>query len=110
MDYSKIWRVCMKKNNNKKEVNKNDLVMKDFMVNQVGLLVECTFVLFAIAAGIATIFEGEMLVIFELLMGFTLVTMAYNNLKVYKRKVFTIPYFLGATIAFFAAFQIILGF
>lgn len=100
----------MEKNNKKKEVNKNDLAMKDFMVNQVGLLVECTFVLFAIAAGIATIFEGEMLVIFELLMGFTLLTMAYNNLKVYKKKMFTIPYFLGSAIAFFAALQIILGF
>lgn len=98
------------KNNKKKEVNKNDLVMKDFMVNQVGLLVECTFVLFAIAAGIATIFEGEMLVLFELLMGFTLVTMGYNNLKAHSRKLFAIPYFLGAFIAFFAAIQIILGF
>ena len=82
MDYLKIWRKNMEKNNKKKEVNKNDLAMKDFMVNQVGLLVECTFVLFAIAAGIATIFEGELLVIFELLMGFTLLTMAYNNLKI----------------------------
>lgn len=99
----------MEKNKKKKEINKNDLMMKDFMINQVGLLVECTFVLFAIAFGIATIFQGEMLVVFELLMGFTLLTMAYNNLTVYKRKLFTIPYFLGATIAFFAAFQILIG-
>lgn len=98
------------KNNKKKEVNKNDLVMKDFMINQVGLLVECTFVLFAIAAGIATIFEGEMLVLFELLMGFTLVTMGYNNLKAYNKKLLASPYFFGAIIAFFAAIQIILGF
>lgn len=96
--------------NKKKVVNKNDLIMKDFMVNQVGLLVECTFVLFAIAAGIATIFQGEMLVLFELLMGFTLVTMGYNNLKTYSKKIYAIPYFFGAFIAFFAAIQILLGF
>lgn len=93
----------------KKELNKNDLLMKDYMINQVGLLVECVFVLFAIASGIATIFQGEMLVIFELLMGFTLITMAYNNLTVYKRKLFTIPYLFGAFVAFFAAIQMIIG-
>ena len=69
----------MHKKNTKK--NKNDLLMKKFVVNQVGLLVEVVFIIFTIVAGIATIFQGELLVLFELLMGFTLVSMTYNIYK-----------------------------
>ena len=97
----------MTKKNVKK--NKNDLLMKEFMVNQVGLLVEVVFVIFTIVAGIATIFQGELLVLFELLMGFTLVSMAYNTFKVNEKKVYGIPYVIGALVAFWAAFEILLG-
>lgn len=97
----------MAKKNNKK--NKNDLLMKEFVINQVGLLVEVVFVIFTIVAGIATIFQGELLVLFELLMGFTLVSMAYNTFKVNEKKVYGIPYVVGAIIAFWAAFEILLG-
>ena len=95
------------KKNNKK--NKNDLLMKEFMVNQVGLLVEVVFVIFTIVVGIATIFQGELLVLFELLMGFTLVSMAYNTFTVNEKKVYSIPYVIGALVAFWAAFEILLG-
>lgn len=97
----------MAKKNTKK--NKNDLLMKEFVVNQVGLLVEVVFVIFTIVAGIATIFQGELLVLFELLMGFTLVSMAYNNFTVNEKKVYGIPYVIGALVAFWAAFEILLG-
>ncbi len=95
------------KKNNKK--NKNDLLMKEFVINQVGLLVEVVFVIFTIVVGIATIFQGELLVLFELLMGFTLVSMAYNTFKVNDKKVYGIPYVIGALVAFWAAFEILLG-
>lgn len=97
----------MAKKNTKK--NKNDLLMKEFVINQVGLLVEVVFVIFTIVIGIATIFQGELLVLFELLMGFTLVSMAYNTFKVNEKKVYGIPYVVGALVAFWAAFEILLG-
>lgn len=97
----------MAKKNTKK--NKNDLLMKEFIVNQVGLLVEVVFVIFTLVIGIATIFQGELLVLFELLMGFTLVSMAYNTFKVNDKKVYGIPYVIGAVISFWAAFEILLG-
>lgn len=89
--------------------NKNDLLMKEFIVNQVGLLVEVVFVIFTLVVGIATIFQGELLVLFELLMGFTLVSMAYNTFTVNEKKVYGIPYVIGALVAFWAAFEILLG-
>lgn len=95
------------KKNNKK--NKNDLLMKEFVINQIGLLVEVVFVIFTLVVGIATIFQGELLVLFELLMGFTLVSMAYNSFKVNEKKVYGIPYVVGALVAFWAAFEILLG-
>lgn len=97
------------KKTSKKAENKNDKIMQKFMVNQIGLLAQSIFVLFALVFGIATIFQGEFMVIFELLMGCSLAIMAYNNLKMYKRTLFTIPYILGALIAFFAAFEVLLG-
>ena len=66
-------------------------------------------ILFSIVFGIATIFQGEMLVLFEITMGFTLAVMAYNNATVFKRGIFTIPYILGALVAFWSAFEILLG-
>lgn len=92
-----------------KKVNKNDLIMKEFYVNQIGLLAQSIFVLFTLVFGIATIFESEFKVIFELLLGISLAVMAYNNLKIYKRTMFTIPYVLGAILAFWAALEILLA-
>ena len=92
-----------------KKLNKNDIIMKEFTVNQIGMLAQAIFILFSIVFGIATIFEGEILVLFEMTMGLTLLTMAYNNVKMFKRAVFTIPYLLGAAVAFFSAFEILLG-
>lgn len=92
-----------------KKANKNDLIMKEFYVNQIGLLAQSIFVLFTLVFGIATIFESEFKVIFELLLGISLAVMAYNNLKIYKRTMFTIPYVLGAILAFWAALEILLA-
>lgn len=92
-----------------KKINKNDIIMKEFTINQIGLLAQAIFILFSIVFGIATIFQGEMLVLFEITMGLTLTTMAYNNVQIYKRALFTIPYILGALVAFWAAFEILLG-
>lgn len=92
-----------------KKVNKNDLIMKEFYVNQIGLLAQSIFVLFTLVFGIATIFESELKVIFELLLGISLAVMAYNNLKIYKRTMFTIPYIIGAILSFWAALEILLA-
>lgn len=89
--------------------NKNDLLMKEFYVNQIGLLAQAIFVLFTLVFGIATIFQTELKVVFELLLGISLAVMAYNNLKIYKRTLFTIPYILGAILAFWAALEILLA-
>lgn len=96
-------------NKNVKKVNKNDILMKEFYVNQIGLLAQAIFVLFTLVFGIATIFQSELKVIFELLLGISLAVMAYNNLRIYKRTLFTIPYVLGSIIAFWAALEILLG-
>jgi len=92
-----------------KKTNKNALIMKEFYVNQIGLLAQAIFVLFTLVFGIATIFQSDLKVIFELLLGISLVVMAYNNLKIYKRTMFTIPYVLGAILAFWAALEILLA-
>ena len=89
--------------------NKNDLLMKEFYVNQIGLLAQAIFVLFTLVFGIATIFQTELKVVFELLLGISLAVMAYNNLRIYKRTLFTIPYVLGAILAFWAALEILLA-
>jgi len=96
-------------NNKNKKTNKNALIMKEFYVNQIGLLAQAIFVLFTLVFGIATIFQSDLKVIFELLLGISLVVMAYNNLKIYKRTMFTIPYVLGAILAFWAALEILLA-
>lgn len=93
----------------KKELNKNDKIMKEYTLNKVGLTLQAIFVLFTLIFGIATIFKSEVKVIFEILMGITLSIMAYNNIRIYKRTLFTIPYILGAIISFFAALEILLG-
>ncbi|MBE6138708.1 MAG: hypothetical protein E7173_03065 [Firmicutes bacterium] len=89
--------------------NKNDLLMREFYVNQIGLLAQAILVLFTLVFGIATIFQTELKVLFEILLGMSLSVMAFNNLKVYKRTLFTIPYVLGAILAFWAALEILLG-
>ena len=89
--------------------NKNDLLMKEFYVNQIGLLAQAIFVLFTLVFRIATIFQTELKVVFELLLGISLAVMAYNNLRIYKRTLFTIPYVLGAILAFWAALEILLA-
>ena len=65
-----------------KKLNKNDLLMKEFYVNQIGLLAQAIFVLFTFVFGIATIFQTELKVVFELLLGISLAVMAYNNLRI----------------------------
>jgi len=98
--------MATKKKNTK---NKNDLLLKEFYVNQIGLLAQAIFVLFTLVFGIATIFQSELKVVFELLLGISLAVMAYNNLRIYKRTLFTIPYVLGAILAFWAALEILLA-
>lgn len=92
-----------------KKSNKNDKLLKDFYINQIGLLAQAIFVLFTLVFGIATIFQSGFKVIFELLLGLSLAVMTYNNLKIYKRTLFTIPYIFGAILAFWAALEILLG-
>lgn len=93
--------------NNKKNIN--DKLMKEFLVNQIGLLAQAIFVLFTLVFGIAMIFQSDLKIVFELLLGISLAVMAYNNLKIYKRALFTIPYILGSLIAFWVAIEMLLG-
>lgn len=92
-----------------KKINKNDKLLKEFYINQIGLLAQAIFVFFTLVFGIAMLFQPGIKVVFELLLGFSLAVMAYNNLRLYKRTLFTIPYVFGAILAFWAAIEILLG-
>ena len=60
--------------------------------------------------GIITIFKTELLYIFEIFLGITLVVMGINNMLIYKRKNLTILYLIIGLGSCFLAVLKILGF
>lgn len=63
-------------------------------VNKYGLIIQLLLVLAVIVLLILTAFDKIYLYIAEVVTGFALVTMAYNNHTVYNRKYLTIVYII----------------
>jgi len=61
-------------------------------INQITMLLQVSLGIFAITFAIASIFEKELFMICELLVGILMFAIAYNNQKIYKRKYMTIIY------------------
>ena len=62
-----------------------------------------------IVFGIITIFKTELVYVFELFLGITLIVMGINNHLIYKRKNLTILYFLIGLGAFILAILKLIG-
>lgn len=59
---------------------------------QITMLLQITLGIFTITFAIASMFENELFMICEILVGLLMFVIAYNNQKVYKRKYMTAVY------------------
>lgn len=71
---------------------------KRVVVNEIGLFIQAVLMTCVIALLIMTVFENTFAITLEFVLSLALFTMAYNNAKTFKRKMFTIPYIIGALI------------
>ncbi len=71
---------------------------KRVVINEIGLFIQAVLMACVIALLIMTIFENSFAIVLEFVLAFALFTMAYNNTKTFKRKLFTIPYIIGGII------------
>ena len=55
-------------------------------INQITLLLQITLYIYVITFAIAAMFEKELFIISEILVGLLMFVIAYNNHKMYKRK------------------------
>lgn len=72
-----------RKMNNKLDIN---------TVEQITLLLQIALAIYALSFAIASIFEKQLFVICELIVGILMFVIAYNNQKLYKRKYMTAIY------------------
>ena len=63
-------------------------------INNIGLLVQFILAVIVIILSIISIFVNELFQFAEIVISLTLFVIAYNNQKIYKRKMFTIIYTL----------------
>jgi len=61
-------------------------------INQITLLLQITLSIYVVSFAIMSIFEKELFVISEILIGLLMFVIAYNNHKLYKRKYMTAVY------------------
>ena len=72
------------------------------------IIIQLILTIAVIAFGIITLFKNELVYIFELILGITLIDMGINNHLIYKRNKLTILYFLiGLGAAVIAILKII---
>lgn len=71
---------------------------KRVIVNEIGLFIQAVLMACVIALLVMTVFESVFAVVLEFVLSLTLFTMAYNNIKTFKRKLFTIPYVIGGLV------------
>lgn len=83
--------------NNKK--NKNDKLFIEYVTKNIGMTIQTILMVVVVVLGITTIFNKSFNTAFMIVMGVTLLVLAYNNHKIYKRKLFTILYIAGAILA-----------
>ena len=72
------------------------------VVNSITMLLQAALGVYAITFGIAAIYERELFMISEILVGLLMFIIAYNNTKIYKRKYMTAVY-LGLGIILIAS-------
>lgn len=95
MDYLKIWMAIIMN----KRKNKNDKIFMDYLKKNIGMTIQTILMVIVVVLGITTIFNNFFNTAFMIVMGLTLLVLAYNNHKIYKRKLFTILYLAGAVLA-----------
>lgn len=67
-------------------------VKEDTTFNEIGMLLQAILMLFVVVFAVSSFFQIEFLVITEILLGLMMFVMAYNNVKVYKRRIMTYAY------------------
>lgn len=68
-------------------------------IQQITMLLQIVLGIYVVSFGIASIFERDLFIISEILIGLLMFVIAYNNQKIYKRKYMTYVYFgLGIVI------------
>ena len=77
---------------NKDTKNKNDIIYKNYVLNKTGMWVQFILVLLMLVFVIMSLFDSNYMKIVTIITGLTLLVMAYNNHKIYKRKKFTLIY------------------
>lgn len=75
-------------------MKKNNKIVKDKDQNQIGLLIQGILSVFLLAFTVLTVFESSFLVLTEILVGFIMFVMSYNNHKTFKRKGVTYAYII----------------
>ena len=74
--------------------NKNDQIYQNYALNRAGMFVQFAFVLLILVFAIISMFQPVFVKITQLTTGLTLLIMAYNNHRIYKRKAFTTIYII----------------
>lgn len=72
------------------------------VVGQITMLLQIVLAIFVVTFGIASLFQRELFIICEILVGLSMFVIAYNNQKIYKRKYMTAIY-IGLGIVIIAA-------
>lgn len=85
------------------EKNKNDKLYKQYLLKKIGMTIQTVFVLCLVLFGVLSIFNSKMLKFLNLSLGLSLLSMAYNNYIIYKRKLFTLIYLIVGIIVLIAA-------
>jgi len=112
MDYLKKWRKKKKKKNDQKEEIKKTTKKRGRKPKKpeisleeaeafyhVSLLAQATCVIGILAISILAIFEHSFTIPIEVLVGITLLIMAYNNKTIFKRQGLTIVYVIFGLIS-----------
>lgn len=74
--------------------------MKFNAKQEIGLIYQLIFSLVTIFAFILTLFEAEFRILVNVMLGFLMLGLAYNNHYTFKRKYFTVVYLLIAVLCF----------
>ncbi len=92
----------------KNEKNKNDKIYRNYAFNQAGMLVQVVLVFCLLVFAVISIFNSEFMPAVTLVTGLTLLVMAYNNYRIYKRKSFTMLYIaIGVIVLIFGVLDLI---
>ena len=91
----------VKKESVKKKIDTEEITLEEAeSVYHVSLLAQTICVVGVLAISILAIFEHSFTIPIEVLVGITLLFMAYNNYKLFKRKNLTIVYIIFGIISF----------